>query len=209
MEKFEPIGFIAAFAGLWFVVTTFLSLMSGWWGLSRAYPDRPQTVIRRLSNISGSMGAGVHLNGILTLEACQGGLRIRMWRLFGPFNAPIFVPWNDIRVVRRNRILWQTAVLELGRPRTGQLKIQAYLADKLGMAAGGQWPEGGRIVRETAAHAALQVGAQWLIITALFSTFYILGSQDAGYAPPIWVAIGFPAIVFGIVSVVRLLRRLS
>jgi hypothetical protein len=192
------------FVGLWLLVGTLLGVMSGWFGLMRRFPDRPQPAILKLNNAYGSMG-GVNFNGILVLSVCPDGLRIGVWRIFAPFARNIFVPWVALSVTRRDRVLWKIAVLRFGASGP-QLKIMSHVADRLAAAARGHWPEPGLFRRETAAEAAIRIGSQWFVSTALAATFFIVVPRmdNANTAwPPLAVAILFPAIVFGIVSLFR------
>src|SRR4051794_6773901 len=84
------------FVGLWLFVTTVLGFLSGWFDLQRHYPKGDEPALLTLRWRSGSMGMGVSLSGILTLSACSSGLRIGIFRLFGLFQRPFFVPWDEI-----------------------------------------------------------------------------------------------------------------
>lgn len=87
-----PIFFIA----LWLAVTSILGVMSGWFGLAERFPDRREPTLAKIGGLSGMMGIGVSMRGILTLTACQSGLRVSIWRIFGPFSRPFLVPWREI-----------------------------------------------------------------------------------------------------------------
>ena len=196
--------FPLVFVGLWFFVGTFLGWMSGWYGLARRFPDRPQPAILKLGNAYGSL-RGVNFNGILVLSVCQDGLRVAVWRIFAPFARNFFVPWEALSVTRRNRVLWKIAVLRFGGSGP-QLKIMSHVADRLAAAVPGRWPEPGVFRRETAAEAAIRIGGQWLVATALVATFFTLVSRIDGPGPadpPLAVTILFPAIVFGVVGLFR------
>ena len=197
------------FVGLWFSVTVALGFMSGWYRLMEHYPDRSETPLLTLKNRSGSLGL-VSLNRILNLSVCPSGLRIGMMRIFGPFCRDFFVPWEAIAVQRRDRYLWQTAVLELGPYGLGRLRLSAEVADRLARAATTHWPEPGPFPVESDADSRSRLFRQWLAATTVASAFFLLAPRlmaprTAG--PPALVAILFPAIVFGIGSVVRYLRR--
>ena len=79
-----PFFFSAFFILMWLGVTTLLSWKSGWFKLMRRYPDQDETSVLVLRNQSGSMG-GVSMRNILQLEVCPSGLRISIFRIFGPF----------------------------------------------------------------------------------------------------------------------------
>lgn len=191
------------FAAMWLAITSLLGAISGWYGLMRRFPDRPEKPIVRLSFLYGSM-RGVHFNGILVLSVCPSGLRVGIWRIFGPFSRNFFVPWSQLHVERRNRLLWKLAVLSFGAsgPR---LKILSHVGDRLAQAAGPRWPEAGVFSRETVAQAAMRIGIQWLAVSLFASAFFVLASRvDTGpSAPPIIVCVLFPFVAFGIFSLVR------
>ena len=204
VNTYGPWAFPVVFVGLWLVVTTFLGVLSGWYGLAARFPNRPQPARFKLSHAYGSM-RGVNFNGILVLSVCPDGLRVGMWRIFGPFSRDFFVPWQQLHVDRHDRILWKVAALRFGAygPR---LKIMSHVADRLAAAAGGQWPERGVFRRETAPQAAIRIGIQWLAATAVAATFFSLVPRFAGAPagfPPLAVAIALSALVFGVASLFR------
>jgi len=197
------------FATLWLVVTTVLSLLTGWFELMRAFPNRYETALYQLNNRSGSM-SWVHLNGILKLAVCPSGLRIGIWRIFGPFCKDIFIPWSQLKVFRHNRILWQTAELQLGHPRMGKLKINGYVADRLARHAQGLWPETGSFARKPFGQIFGLIFLQWLAVSLIAAAyFYIVISNITGLNHSVLkFIIGFPFIAFGISFIVRLVDQL-
>ena len=84
------------------------------------------------------MGFGVNLNGILTLSACRSGLSIRIWRVFGPFQKPLLVPWSEITAQPSRTFFTKMVKLGLGNPPNGKLKINAVSWSKL-VGRPGQW----------------------------------------------------------------------
>lgn len=126
------------FASLWLAITALLSLLSGWPALMKAFPDRDETPVLRLSGQSGSMGLGVNMRGVLTFRVCPSGLRIGIARLLGPFSQPFLVPWDRLSITREHVLFMDVVKLQLGQ--TGTLIVSTDLADKLARAAGGNWP---------------------------------------------------------------------
>ena len=188
------------FIGMWLGVTSLLGLLSGWYGLMRGYPDTDEEPLVVLSSQSGSMGLGVGLNGILSLSACPSGLRVGMWRIFGPFSRPFFVPWSEIQLEQKTVFLTPRAKLSFGNPVVGTLSVAAPVWQRLAEA-------GGASTRMPQLPFALSNGAiarnlalQWLAVTVFASAFFyfapkILGGAEGG--PPPAVCVGFPALVFG------------
>lgn len=139
-ETVFPLAFPVFFAGLWLLVVTVLSAASGWKGLEARFPDREDQAVATFRMASGVM-RGVRMNNILTLTACRAGLRVAIWKIFGPFDRPFFVPWEQLRVERREAWLQKVAILSFGEPAAGQLQISGALASRLAAAAQGRWPE--------------------------------------------------------------------
>ena len=174
----------------------------------KAYPDRDERPVLRLSRQSGSMGLGVGMHGILTFSACPSGLRVEMMRLFGPFLRAFFVPWSEVTVARKTTFFMPVAKLKLGH--IVALSIPANVADTLARAAGRNWPESGSFPAEESRKTASRLATQWALITCFASLFFILVplmTAPVEARPPILVAILFPAIVFGAISIVRYVRE--
>jgi len=104
----------------------------------KAFPDRNETPILCLPGQSGSMGLGVNMRGILTLNICPSGLRIGIARLLGPFSRDFLVPWDKLSVIRKRTLFMDVAKLQLGQ--VGSLTVSIDLAEKLARAADGNWP---------------------------------------------------------------------
>lgn len=200
--QYFPIFFIL----VWLGVTTLLGLLSGWFSLMQMYPNQDEVTLLTLRAQSGSMGFGVNMQGVLRLSACPSGLRVGIFRIFGIFNKDFFVPWDAISVVRRKSFFLPVAELNFGSPSKGRLVIPAHVANRLAHAAPNRWPEREPSPIETRKTTFENVFRTWLLMTAAASTFLIVAPRimaPTKAAPPILVAILFPAIVFGIKSVVR------
>lgn len=131
------------FAGVWFLATLLIGILSGWFPLMRRYPDRNEAPVLHLRGQSGLMGSlSARFRGILRLSVCPSGLRVGVFRLFGAFNRDFFVPWEEIAVERKQTFFsGAVAVLRFGAPPVGTLTIRADVADRLAKAAGDDWPE--------------------------------------------------------------------
>ena len=198
------------FVALWLTVTTILALLSGWFRLMVRFPNQITEPLLRVRGQSGSMGLGVAMRGILTLTVCASGLRVGIMRVFGPFCRDFFVPWEAISITRKNLLLWPAAKLQFGSPGIGSLTIPAYVANRLARAAMGRWPEAGPFPEEKHRDTLRRLLTQWAGITcvaALFFTLAPLAVAPTGARPPIVVAILFPAIVFGVVIIVRYIHE--
>jgi hypothetical protein len=193
------------FVVVWLMVTTILALLSGWFRLMAEYPDQSIEPILRLRGQSGKMG-GVSMRGILTLSVCPTGLRVGMMRLFGPFCRDFLVPWESIAVIRKKTLFWPVAELQFGKPVVGRLRIPAQAADKIARAAMGCWPELGPFSEEKPEDRFRSLLVWWAVTTSFAALFFIFAPlvvAPSGTGPPIVMAILFPAIFFGVVSIVR------
>jgi len=210
LDQNFPLYFPFFFVLLWFAVTVLLGFMSGWYFLMRRFPDRPETPLRTFNNQSGSIGL-VGARSLLTLSVCPGGLRVGMMRIFGPFSKDFFIPWNEMSVIRKDRLLWKVATIAFGNPSVGSLTLMDDLANRLARVAGKAWPEPGPFPEETKTQASSRIFKQWLAMTGFATAFFIvvprLMTPNGADRPPIVVAILFPAIVFGIAAMVQYFRR--
>lgn len=210
IEQNIAVVFPLFFASLWLVVTTILAVLSGWFRLMAKFPDQIVEPLLRVRGQSGSMGLGVSMSGILTLAVCPSGLRVGIMRVFGPFCRDFFVPWQDIRVTRKPVLFWPVAKLQFGNPAIGSLTIQAHVADRLARAAMARWPETGPFPEEKHHDTLRRLLTDWALMTcaaALFFTLVPLAVAPREGRPPIVVAILFPAIVIGMITVVRFVRK--
>jgi hypothetical protein len=206
----SPVSFPFFFVVLWLAVTTLLGLLSGWYLLMIRYPNQEEKSLLQLKHQSGSMGFGVRLRGILKINVCPSGLRIGITRIFGIFSRDFLVPWEEIRVKRKDRFLWQAAELRFGNPAVGKLSIRAHVADRLARSASGHWPEAGPFPEETKKQVFVSVGKEWAEVTFVAALFFVVASRLAspdGAGLPISVAILFPAVAFGITSLVKYFIR--
>jgi hypothetical protein len=200
------------FALLWLGITTLLGLISGWFSLMRNFPDREEAAIRKFTGLSGSMNL-VGMHSVLTISVCPGGLRLAMTRLLGPFNRNIFVPWDKIEVIRKDRFLWKSAQLRFGQPAIGALTIPAEVADCLARVAGSHWTELGPFPEESSRDAATRIAIQWAAATTFAAIFFSFGPRllappgARAASVPVAVAVFFPAVVFGVAAIFRYLRR--
>jgi hypothetical protein len=206
--------FPVLFIGIWFFITMLLGLQSGWFYLMRKYPDQRDAgeSLATFRGKSAQMGPGVSMSGILTLEVLRKGLRLKMFRLFGPFESPILIPWNEISVKRGRSFGFPFAKLRFGSGGWfSRLRISADLADDLWRSSGELWPEKGSAPPiPTKASVAKKYFQRWIVMTIIASAFFIIvprvvmSARSGGVGheslPSVAVAVLFPATVFGIVN---------
>jgi hypothetical protein len=202
-------AFIAFFGLGWLLVTVILGYASGWYSLTREFPDLPyEDALSVFTRESGTIGL-VSMHGILKLSPCRSGLRVGIMRLFGPFSKPFLVPWNTINISRKALLGWTYAELSFGTH--GKLRISGLLADRLWQTVPQSWPEKGIAQSVTSKRVLQQYFLGWLAMTIIASAFFILApriaSPKSNSYPPIIVAVLFPAIVFGAYSAFQYLSR--
>lgn len=210
-EHFLPF-FPLFFISLWFIITSLLGFFSGWYSLMRKYPNRNESALLQLKHLSGLMGFWVGLNNVLNISVCPSGVRIGIMRVFGIFCRDFFAPWEEIRVERKNRFFGQVAELQFGNPILGRLSISAHIADRLGRSSMGRWPEAGAFPVESNCKVLISIFKEWAFITSIAALFFILAPrivESKSNFPPISVAILFPAIFFGVVSLFRYFDRIK
>ncbi len=123
------------------LIFLFMSIASGWWGLSLTYKtEKPMPANRRTGSASFRYVFGY--NNVLRLGSDSAGIFIASWvRLFHP---PLFIPWRDIEVGEPKRILFQRyRVLKLGSANRVPFSSDAKTTDRL--LAGRDNPNGAEV----------------------------------------------------------------
>ena len=199
---------------MWLGITTVLSLLTGWFGLSQTYPNRDDVTATKLRGQSGVMGLWVAMSRVLSLDGCPSGLRVGMNRLFGPFCRSFFVPWGEVGVERSSFLFMPMVKVTFARSATGALWLYPRTWDRLQE----QLPNISPSLRlePPITNADLLRGSflQWAFTTTLAASFFYFASrQMPANAPsiPLAVCIGFPAVTFGLNQVFAyfLIRRRS
>lgn len=130
--RWITIAFPFFFVAIWLLVTTLLGFMSCWFSLQQWFADdRNDEPLLKLGWQSGSMGLGVSFGNCLTLAARRDGLSVKVWRVFGPFQRPLLIPWRDITAEQKQFLFYRTIKLSLGRPALGSLKISQRTWERL------------------------------------------------------------------------------
>lgn len=117
-----------------------LSAGTKWYRLLRRFPNSGEKALLTLNFLSGRMGF-VNLKHCMHLSCCASGIRIALFRAFGPFSKPFFVPWAQLKVSRDTSIWGEVAVLKFGQPVIGTLIIPGHVADRFSQIVKGSWPE--------------------------------------------------------------------
>jgi hypothetical protein len=204
-----PIVFPIFFAGIWLAVTIMIGAASGWYALARRYPDRDEPALVKIGFQSGVMGPmAMGMNGILVFGACRSGLRVAIWRVFGPFSKPFLVPWSEISVRPTQIFFHPYARLGFGRPEAGVLSIQRNAWDRLvrgaSQAAGSAVAEALPPIPQGRLASAYLL--QWLALTAFGAAFFFLAPRllsPSAARPSLILCIALPATVFGVGTLIR------
>ncbi|HEX5184883.1 MAG TPA: hypothetical protein VFW19_17225 [Allosphingosinicella sp.] len=194
--------------GFWVIITVLLGFMSGWFLLQRRYGRGDERPLLTLRMRSGSVG-GVHMSATLTLSACPSGLRVGIWRPFGPFCRPFLVPWHEIDAERSSSFFAPATKLHFGRPEVGTLKIDARIWRRLAAAGApaATADDGAPVTRVVAAQWLL---LQWLAKTILAGSFFYLSTRQETGQPgvPVLICFGFPALIFALAQAVRFFQAM-
>ena len=198
---------------MWLLITTGLGFFAGWFELQGRFAanstERPLLTLKRQS---GSMGLGVSLGGILTLKAYRDGLGISIWRVFGPFQKPLLIPWDEIEAHAGRNLLIPRTKLFLGKPHFGTLQISARSWAKLVASVEKTSGQSKPLLKvEPTGQGALAQAllVQWLVLTGLMGTFFALAQRllDADEGLPLALCFAFPAVVVGIDHIIRFIRE--
>ena len=202
-----PLAFPILFVGTWLVVSVMLGFMSGWFNLQQWYADDGgEEPLLKLRGQSGVMGAWVNLNGCLKLWAYPSGLGIRIWRIVGPFEKPLKVPWSEIEAEPSSSFFVPMVKLHLGKPENGTLKISAKSWARLIAAVK-------PVARTPLPYAppadnratALAMFVQWAVISAFVGIFFFVVTRSQPHAPPTGFVL-VPMIALGVAQLIRFTR---
>ena len=204
---------IAFFIAMWCATSLVLGWLSGWFDLQQHYcDDGAEQPLLKLRWVSASMGSlAIYLKHCLFLAAKPTGLSVSMFRIFAPFQKPLLIPWNDIRVEQASS--WGFAKIRLlfGDPVAGQLRINQWTWSRL-VDVLPQNAETSRLKTPAQSSAnglsiAQNLFVQWLFLTAAISmAFYLLAQAKGGQHLPLPVMILVLGICCALGQVVRYVR---
>lgn len=119
------------FIAMWCAISSLLSVMGGWFTLSRKFHDHGSPQGKRF--FFSSMGAGlrwfpVNYGGCIIAYLGKGGLRLSVWPIFRIMHPPLLIPWNEITSVTSSKMFFST----LYTVNIGRTKTNLYFRGKLG-----------------------------------------------------------------------------
>jgi len=136
-----PVAFgLVYFVFLWLLVLFVISLLGGWFSLSRKFRYRGKFSGPKWAGVSGWMRGMAHYGNCLVIGANPDGLYLAMIFLFRFAHPPMFIPWNEVTFSRKRILFINFVRFELGRENPVPLSIRESLASKLKIAAGNGWP---------------------------------------------------------------------
>jgi hypothetical protein len=129
------------FVTLWCTICFVLSRVSGWALLARRFRADSRFLGRSWGWQSARMRWLCNYNHCLTFGSEVSGLYMSIMFLFRLGSPPLLIPWTEVTVWRRRRILlFRFVELRLGSEEQVPLLLRANLADSLQSAAGSGWP---------------------------------------------------------------------
>lgn len=135
-----PYGFLIFFVCLWCFICFFISILGGWFSLSRRF--RAHTMPYGETKSAGPLFYGVKMRlrvsygNVIRLTVATDALYISILFPFRIGHPPLCIPWSEIQM-RRTTFLWlRFAVLTLGEKERIPLRISERMARKLGILEG-------------------------------------------------------------------------
>jgi len=137
-----PLAVIPFFVLFWsFAVMFLVARLTGWATLAQRFRLTSTFTGPTWAFQSARMRWSTHYGSCLNVGADATGLTLSVFFLFRPGHPPLFVPWSEISVVERRKILFIKQVkLLLGREEQIPFVISGGLADRIQAAAGTAWP---------------------------------------------------------------------
>jgi hypothetical protein len=205
----EAAGFFVffplVFAGWWLIATTVLMALAGWFSLARRFPATDEAPVLSLHMCSGMMGLGVSMSGILTLSACPSGLKVGIWRIFGPFCRPFLVPWDQLTAEPATVFFAPMTRLVFGRPPIGRLTISRSAWRRLATYAPGREHMADPQTPQGRAQLIRGLVLQWAIASVMIAAALAIPMGRAGVITRLPIALAFPMVVIGVGQIVRYL----
>lgn len=107
--------FITLFLIMWFGINASLSLISGWFQLSRKFPCSKKFQAKesfRLTSLSlGPRLVPVSYGNTVFVSINEYGIRISVLFLFRLLTSPILIPWDNINSAKRERYILVNSTL--------------------------------------------------------------------------------------------------
>jgi hypothetical protein len=131
MNDIQKLAIIVGAALGFILYINLLCIIIAWWSGWRTLADHFRHEFNESDRIGGWYSArmrwGCHYNNALKVGVNQEGLALATIAIV-PQHPPLLIPWNQIYVMRRSKVLWWTLIyLELGN----QERISFAIYEKL------------------------------------------------------------------------------
>jgi hypothetical protein len=132
-----PYGFVVFFVTFWCSICFFISMMGGWFTLSRRFKrqSEPYGEIRSAGPLfyGVKMRFRVNYGNVIRITSADDALYLSMLFLFRIGHPPLRIPWTEIKL-ERTKFLWlRYVVLTLGEHERIPMRISERMARKLGI----------------------------------------------------------------------------
>jgi hypothetical protein len=131
-----PIYFLC----LWCVVAATISVIGGWFALTKVYRTRAAFNGEKWKMQSGRMRWLANYNNVLTIGIGTQGLYLASMFLFRFMHPPLLIPWSEIKVRRQKGWVFEYVTFTMGHELAIPFRIRGKLASKRREAAGNCWP---------------------------------------------------------------------
>lgn len=131
------LGFALFFIAFWCAVCFLISLVTGWFSLSRRFKrqSEPYGETKKAGPFLYTvyMRRWSHYSSVICLEAASDALYASVLFPFRVGHPPLRVPWNEIQFGRAKFFFRTYAVLTLGTQEKIPMRISLRMAGKLGI----------------------------------------------------------------------------
>jgi hypothetical protein len=125
---------------LYFTTALVVSWWSGWAVLARQFRLRTKFSDSKWRGQSGQMRWLCSYRGCLTIGGNSEDLYLATFSFFPPFHPPLFIPWNEVSLAKRNLLFITGVRFELGKETSVPLWVRERLAARLKSVAGTGYP---------------------------------------------------------------------
>ena len=127
-------------AYVWITISFLLSIIGGWFSLSRRYKS-PRTYYEdRYSFQSAAFRYVVSYNRCLTIGGDEQGLHMSVMLPFRLFHPPIYIPWNDITKGKRESRLFGIR-LRFRKTPSVPIALTSFIVQQLEAIKGSEFPQ--------------------------------------------------------------------
>jgi hypothetical protein len=132
-----PYGFAIFFVTLWCFICFLISLLSGWFSLSRRFKKQSEPYGETHS--AGPFFYTVytrfwsHYGSVIRMIAAEDALYLSVLFPFRVGHPPLRIPWNEIKLSRTKRFWFRYVVLTLGNQEHIPMRISERMVLNLGI----------------------------------------------------------------------------